>query len=126
MKVFGPGEEEAFRAAAAAQDCRVLFDGRTVLVTSVFFTILDPIILSDRVRAAAAGPLLRMTLGTGARRHDGALVFKSFVNTDEPIRDVGARVKQLAGCAIVEVGIVEPRDAEQLWGDFQQTLDGGD
>ena len=126
MKIFGPGEEDAFRAAAAAQDTRVLFDGRTVLVTAVFFSIVDPAILSDRVRAAAGGPLLRMTVGGCSRRQDGALVFKSFVNTDEPMEEVGNRIGKLPGAVKIEVGMVGERDAEALWGELHRMIEGGD
>jgi hypothetical protein len=127
-EVFGPGQEEAFRAAASKQDTRVLFDGRTVLVTSVFHTIVDPVILSERVRRAAAGPLLRLVVGGLERRGvDGAIVAKSFVNTDESIEVVGERLKRVTPApARVEVGIVSDRDAERVWGELHRAIEGGD
>lgn len=126
-KIFGPGEEDKLREELKKLDTRVLFDGRTVLVTAVFFTtFVDPKALSERVRRAAAGPLLRMTVGALSGKI-GELTTKSFVNTDEDEKIVGARVAAVTPKpAYVEVGIVDPREALPLWAEYHRTIDGGD
>ena len=127
-KFFGPGQDEEARAALRAQDQRVLFDGRTVVVECVFFTIVDPAVLAESVRRACAGPLLRMTVGTLRRRaHDHAIVSKSFVNTDESIEVVGERMRHVSPApARVEVGLASDRDAERIWAEVHRATDGGD
>jgi len=128
-QIFGRGEEDQLRDAVQKLDTRVLFDGRTVLVTAVIHTIVDPKIVSERVRRAAAGPLLRMTIGGVSRRpHDHALLTKTFVNTDEDVEVVMKRMAEVVPSpARVEGGIVSPRDAEGLWAEFHRSIvDGGD
>ena len=127
-RIFGPGETEALRDHVKHLDTRVLFDGRTVLVTSVFHTIVDPALISERVRRAAAGPLLRMTVGGVERRAiDHALVVKSFINTDEDMKVVAARVAEVTPTPDrVEVGIVRASDAAELWASLHHAIDGGD
>jgi hypothetical protein len=128
-KIFGPGEEDQMHEAAKKLDTRVLFDGRTVLVTAVFHTIVDPKIISERVRRAAQGPLLRMAIGGLQRRPtDHALLTKSFINTDEDVEIVAKRVAEVVPApARVEGGLVSSRDAEGLWAEFHRSIvDGGD
>lgn len=127
-RIYGPGETEALREHAKKMDSRVLFDGRTVLVTSVFRTVVDPAIISERVRRASAGPLLRMTIGGLERRKsDHALLVKSFVNTDEDMKTVADRVAAVVPTPDrVEVGIVRAHDAAELWGSLHHAIDGGD
>ena len=127
-RIYGPGEEAQLQSDARKLDTRVLFDGRTVLVTAVFHTIVDPLIVSERVRRAAAGPLLRMAVGGLSRRPtDHALLTKTFVNTDEDVTDVAKRVAAVVPePARVEGGIVESRDAKKLWAEFHRSIDGGD
>lgn len=127
-RIFGPGEEHELHESANAMDSRVLFDGRTVLVTSTFHTAVDPAFISERVRRASAGPLLRMTVGGLERRKtDHALVVKSFVNTDEDVRVVAKRVERVKPRPdYVEAGIVDADDAAELWGSLHHAIDGGD
>lgn len=127
-RVFGPGAEDQLHAAMRELDTRVLFDGRTVVVTAVFHTIVDPLIVSARVRRAAQGPLLRMAIGSLSRRKgDHALVTKTFVNTDEPVEDVCNRIAAVVPPPTrVEGGIVAPSDAESLWAEYHRAIDRGD
>jgi hypothetical protein len=127
-QIFGPGDEDALRSKLRSLDTRILFEGRTVVVSAVFHTIVDPKIVSERVRRAAAGPLLRMAIGGLERRQrDHALLTKSFVNTDEEVEVVAARVAAvMPEPARVEGGLVDERDAVKLWIEFHRTIDGGD
>lgn len=127
-RVFGPGEEEEAAAALRAQDTRVLFDGRTVAVECVFHTIVDANILASRLREACAGPKLRLNVGTVTRRAaDYAIVAKSFVNTDEALEEVGARVALISPKPDrVTAGLADKRDAEKIWAELHRVQDGGD
>jgi hypothetical protein len=125
--VFGPGQEAEAAKALREQDTRVLFDGRTVVVESVFHTIVDANILASRLREACAGPKPRLTVGTVTRRSsDYAIVVKSFVNTDEPAEEVGARVAAISPKPTrVTAGIANTREAAKIWAELTRVKDGG-
>jgi len=126
-RVFGPGEEKEAAAALREHDTRVLFDGRTVVIESVFHTIVDANILAGRLREACAGPKLRLNVGTVTRRaSDYAIVVKSFINTDEPAEEVGARVAALSPKPTkVAAGLADPREAAKIWAELTRVKDGG-
>lgn len=118
--------EDEFRDEAGKHDTDVKFDGRTLIVDTMFHTVVDPYVLSDRVRAAAAGPGLRMVFGTASRRRDG-ISFRSFVNTDEDELVVYARMRAVdPRPASIRVGVVASTKARELWAEFHRAIDGGD
>lgn len=125
-RVFKPGEEKEAQAELAKHDTRVLFDGRTVVIESVFHTIVDANILASRLREACAGPKLRLNVGTVTRRaSDYSIVVKSFVNTDEPAEDVGARVAAISPKpSRVTAGIANAREAAKIWTELERVKDG--
>lgn len=127
-RVFGPGEGDDVRHALAEQDTRLLFDGRTVVVEAVFRTVVDPGVLASRVREACAGTRLRLNVGTLLRRgSDLALVSRSFVNTDEPPEEVGARVAAISPKPEhVTAGLVRASEAASMWAELHRLQDGGD
>lgn len=127
-RVFEPGEHAEAQEEMRKQNSRVLFDGRTLLVECVFRTIVDPNVLASRLRQACAGPQLRMIIGGLERRgRDAAFLTKSFINTDETIMEIGAR---LAGMSPkperVEISLVARRDADKIWAEVHRMQDGGD
>jgi len=127
-RIFGPGEEAEAVKALGEQDSRVLFDGRTILIECVFHTIVDPALLSTRLRKACAGPKLRLNAGTAQRRaHDLAILTKTFINTDESLEEVGARVAAIYPKPDrVTAGLVNTREAESIWAELHRVQDGGD
>ena len=91
------------------------FGGRTLLVTCVFKTLLTPTELSQRVLAMASGPLERMTCGSLGKSPLG-YVTKTFINTDEPEVEVGARAWRMKPSPeAVTIGIVDPVDGARIW-----------
>lgn len=113
--------------AMRGHDTRVLFDGRTLVVECRFYTVLHYTIVSDRVRAACAGPKLRMNVGSLSRDVDGAIVTKTFVNTDETYDEVAARVRAMdPKPSRATVGIANTREAAGLWAELHRVQDGGD
>lgn len=127
-RIFRRGEEAEATQALREQNTQLLFDGRTVVIECVFHTIVDPTVLSTRLRQACAGPHLRLNVGTIARRqHDLALLTKSFINTDESSEDVGARVAAISPKpSRVAAGLVPAREAAALWAALHRAQDGGD
>jgi hypothetical protein len=125
---FVADAEAAARKALRAQDTRVLFDGRTVLIECLFHTIVDPNVLASRLRQAAAGPKLRLTVGTVQRRsRDLALLTKSFINTDESLEEVSARVVAISPKPDrVTVGLVDTQESVSIWTELHRVQDGGD
>ena len=98
-------------------DFRILFDGRTVVVELTHATLMDPKDLSERVRKEVAGPLLRMTCG-GLWKSEGGLLLltKTFVNTDEDLRVVHARVTAMKPMPEkISVGLCDPEEAAGIW-----------
>lgn len=109
------------------QDSRVLFDGRTLVVECKFYTVIHFTIVSERVRVACAGPKLRMVVGGMSRDPDGALVTKTFINTDETYEEVADRVRAMNPKPTrATVGIADRREAAGLWGELHRVQDGGD
>jgi len=127
-RIFGPGEHAEAAKALRGQDVRVLFDGRTILIECVFHTIVDPAILATRLRKACAGLKLRLNVGTVERRAgDLAILTKSFINTDESLEDVGARVAAISPKPDrVMAGLVDTREAASIWAELHRVQDGGD
>ena len=127
-RVFGTGEEKQAAEELAKHDTRVLFDGRTVVVESVFHTIVDANILASRLREACAGPKLRLNVGTVTRRaKDYSICVKSFINTDEPAEEVGARVAAISPKPTkVTAGLADPREAAKIWAELTRLKEGGD
>lgn len=127
-RIFKSGEEGAALDELRRHDTRVLFDGRTVLIECVFHTIVDPNILAARLRKASAGPKLRLNVGTVSRRSsDHAILTKSFINTDESLEEVGARVSAISPKPDrVTAGLVDIREAESIWAELHRVQDGGD
>lgn len=127
-RVFGPGEEKDAAEELAKHDTRVLFDGRTVVVESVFHTIVDANILASRLREACAGPKLRLNIGTVTRRaRDYSIAVKSFINTDESAEEVGARVAAISPKPTkVTAGLADPREAAKIWAELTRLKEGGD
>ena len=126
-RVFGTGEEKEAAEELAKHDTRVLFDGRTVVVESVFHTIVDANILASRLREACAGPKLRLNIGTVTRRaKDYAIVVTSFINTDESSEEVGARIEALSPKPTrVSARIADRRVAAKVWAELHRVQDGG-
>jgi hypothetical protein len=117
---------QEFREAAAEHDMTVKYNGRTLLVQCWIYTIIDPQILSQRVRETAGGPGLRMTFG-GLQRIPGGYLAKSFINTDEAEQVVADRMAAIEPKPKkVIVGVVSPTEAQQLWAALHRTADGGD
>lgn len=115
------------RDALRDHDTRVLFDGRTLVVECRFYTVVHYTIVSERVRAACAGPKLRLVVGGLSRDPDGALVTKTFINTDESYDEVAARVKAMdPKPSRATVGIADTREAAVLWAGLHRVQDGGD
>lgn len=113
--------------ALRAQDTRVLFDGRTLVVECKFYTVVHYTIISERVRVACAGPKLRLVVGGLSRDPDGAFVTKTFINTDETYDEVAARVRAMdPKPSRATVGIADTREAAGLWGELHRVQDGGD
>jgi len=110
------------------QDTCVLFDGRTIVVECVFHTIVDYRVIAENMRQACAGPQLRLTVGSVERRHhDGAITTKSFVNTDEEVEVVAARIAGMSPKpSRVTAGIAKVSEAAKVWGELQRIQDGGD
>jgi len=127
-RIFRPGEEAEAAQALREQDARVLFDGRTLLIECVFHTIVDAAILSTRLRKACAGPKLRLNVGTVERRaRDLAILTKSFINTDESLEEVGARIAAISPKPDrVTAGLVDTREATWIWSELHRMQDGGD
>ncbi len=127
-RIFKRGEEAEAVVEMRKHDTRVLFDGRTVLIECVFRTIVDPNILATRLRQACAGPELRLNVGTVTRRQsDLALLTKSFINTDEALEEVGARVTGMTPRPDrVTAGLVDEREAALIWAELHRVQDGGD
>lgn len=127
-RIYGPGEEVAAVEALREQDSRVLFDGRTVLIECVFHTIVDPNVLATRLRKACAGPKLRLNVGTLTRRRvDLAILTKSFINTDESLEEVGARIASIVPRPDrVTAGLVIKSEAAVIWAELHRAQDGGD
>jgi hypothetical protein len=126
--IFKAGQEKEAAEELAKHDTRVLFDGRTVVVESVFHTIVDANILASRLREACAGPKLRLNVGAVTRRaKDYAITVKSFINTDEPAEEVGARVAAISPKpSKVTAGLANPREAAKIWAELTRLKDGGD
>lgn len=126
-RIFSSREEKQLAEEMREQDTRVLFDGRTVIVEGVFHTIVDANVLAARLRTACGGPKLRLNVGTVTRRaSDYALVIKSFINTDEPAEEVGARVAAISPKpAKVTAGLADPREAAKVWAELTRIKDGG-
>jgi hypothetical protein len=127
-RVFKAGEDKEAVEELRKHDTRVLFDGRTVVVESVFHTIVDANILASRLREACAGPKLRLNVGAVTRRaKDYAITVKSFINTDEPAEEVGARVAAISPKpSKVTAGLADPREAAKIWAELTRIKDGGD
>lgn len=127
-RVFKPGEEAEAQEALRAQDTRVQFDGRTVVVECVFNTIVDPAILATRVRQACAGPQLRLNAGTVQRKSgEVAIRTKSFINTDESLEEVGERIAAISPTPDrATVGLADVREAANVWAELHRVQDGGD
>jgi hypothetical protein len=115
-----------FREATVGQDSEVKFGGRTLVVHLVFHTIVDPVVISERVREVVAGPKLRMVVGT-ASSVDGGVRLTSYVNTDEDVLVVRARVLAIAPRpASARVDEVAPTLAAEVWAQLHRFIDGGD
>ena len=127
-RIFKPGEEKEAEAELRKHDTRVLFDGRTVVIESVFHTIVDANILASRLREACAGPKLRLNVGAVTRRSsDYAITVKSFINTDEPAEEVGARVAAISPKPTkVTSGLADPREAAKIWAELTRVKEGPD
>ena len=127
-RIFKAGEEAEAVKALREQDASVLFDGRTILIECVFHTIVDPAMRATRLRKASAGPKLRLNVGTVERRgRDLAILTKSFINTDEALEEVGARVAAISPKPDrVTAGLVDTREAESIWAELHRAQDGGD
>jgi hypothetical protein len=109
------------------QDTRVLFDGRTLVVECRFYTGIHYTIVSERVRIACAGPKFRMIVGGLSRDPDGALVTKTFINTDETYEEITERVRAMNPKPVfATVGIADTREVAGLWGELHRVQDGGD
>lgn len=117
---------QEFREAAAEHDMTVKYNGRTLLAQCWFYTIINPQLLSERVRERAGGPGLRMVVG-GLQRIDGGFWAKSFINTDETEDVVAARMSTIdPRPKKVTVGVVSVTEARELWAALHRTADGGD
>lgn len=117
---------EEFREAIADHDIAVRYEGRTLVVTCLFFTQVDPYLVSERVLLAARGPKSRMVFGGLSHRRDGYKT-ESYINTDESLSDVAGRMKLVDPCpAKVDVALVGGPRAQKLWTDFHRSVDGGD
>lgn len=127
-RIFRRGEEAEATQALREQDTKLLFDGRTVVIECVFHTIVDPGILATRLRQACAGPNFRLNVGTIKRRQqDHAILTKTFVNTDESVEEVGARVAALSPKpSHATVGLADSREVAALWAELHRVQDGGD
>jgi len=127
-RIFKAGEDKEAVEELRKHDTRVLFDGRTVVVESVFHTIVDANILASRLREACAGPKLRLNIGTVTRRSsDYAIAVKSFINTDEPAEEVGARVAAISPKPTkVTAGLADPREAAKIWAELTRVKEGRD
>jgi hypothetical protein len=54
--------EKAGHEELRAQDTRVLFEGRTLVVECRFYTVIHYTIVSERIRAVCSGLKLRMAV----------------------------------------------------------------
>jgi hypothetical protein len=109
-----------------AQDTRVLFGERTLVVECRFYTVIHYTIVSERVRVACAGPKLRMVVGGLSRDPDGALVTKTFINTDETYEEIAARIHAMNPKPVrATVGVADRREAAGLWGEWRAASGAG-
>jgi hypothetical protein len=67
-------------------------------------------------------------VGTVQRRaHDLAILTKSFINTDESLEEIGARVAAISPKPDrVTAGLVDTREAASIWAELHRVQDGGD
>lgn len=122
MKRFS--DPRAFFDEAGKGDTRVKFNGRTLRVSCTLPEGEDRYVAGDRLRAAVAGPGLRMVFGRAARSEP---VVEMFVNTDEDVAAVLDRVRALRPSpAGVEGAVVDLAAATRLWAALHRSIDGGD
>jgi hypothetical protein len=100
-------------------DFSIRYEGRTLVVECVFAVMASPEVLARNAQAAAAGPKLCMVCGT-VDRAGMETKTKTFINTDEDEMVVATRfVEMKPKPKSVTVGIVDLKDAKQIWKKLQ-------